>query len=47
MKFTQAFERYWKMTNHHLGNLELWQSNRVKEIAFRAYQKGRQHEQNK
>ena len=40
-QYSKAFEAYWNRTDHHVGNIEPWQSSRIKRLAFNAWKAGR------
>ncbi len=46
MKYTEVFEKYWEKTNPNFRNLEQWQWEELKRVAFRSWLAGRKYEKN-
>ena len=44
MKTHKEFEKYWSNAMTDMGQIEAWQSYRLKGIAFRAWRKGRMYQ---
>ena len=46
MKTHKEFEKYWSNAKTHIGRIDSWQRARLKDLAFRAWRKGRMYQAN-